>query len=333
MKKAVWHLIVWLTALGALGAASWHGGFWSIGAAQGAAGDLVIDWGPGILAGDPIFDVTDLVPGQTEERDVTVTNNDTVARTVGARGVQTAVVGGIGDALALVISADDVPVYGEGSGTGPKTLTDFFAATSPPQALEIVELPASDSVVITFAVSFTPEVGNFFQNKSVTFAITVGLAGAETEAPAECGEDFELTGEVIIGTATSDSLRGTAGNDLIFGLEGSDNLRGFGGNDCLVGGPGSDGLRGGDGNDVLVAGDGSDSLYGQGGNDLLLGGAGSDGLRGGDGNDELLGEAGNDSLRGEDGDDELSGGDGQDSARGGADFDTCIAESVRQCES
>lgn len=332
MKKTAFHLIIWLLALSALGAASWHSGFWSIGAAQGAAGDLVIDWGPGLVAGDPIFNVTGMVPGQMESRDVTVTNNATVARMVGARGEQTAVVGGIGDTLALVISAGGLPVYGEGSATGAKTLTDFFAATNPPQALEIIELPAGGSVVVTFAVTFTPEIGNFFQNKSVTFDITLGLAGAETEVPAECGDDFEVTGAVIVGTIGSDSLRGTAGNDLIFGLEGSDSIRGLGGDDCLAGGAGSDSLHGGEGEDVLLGGEGSDSLRGNEGDDRLFGGGGKDSLYGNAGSDQLNGEAGDDSLKGGTGNDVLTGGEGIDVARGEQDVDTCDAEIEKTCE-
>lgn len=351
MKKAVFHLIVWLMALGALGGAGWHSGWWSIDAAQGAAGDLLIDWGPGILAGEPIFNVTDMTPGQMEIREVTVTNNDTVTRTVGVRATQTAAVGGISDALAAVVSVDGTPVYGAGSAAGDKTLTELFLDSAAPGALALLDLPAGDTVTIEFKVTFDPTIGNFFQNKSVTFDITLGLAGAETEIPDECGGDnFDLTGEIIIGTAGSDNLRGTNRNDVIFGLEGSDKIKGGNGNDCLVGGPGSDSLYGENGDDVLLGGadsdslkggngrdelygnEGTDSLKGENGPDRLFGNDGVDSLRGGNGNDFLDGGEGGDSLKGENGNDELVGGAGVDSAKGGSGFDICSAEAVQQCE-
>ena len=66
--------------------------------------------------------------------------------------------------------------------------------------------------------------------------------------------------------------------------------------------------------------------------DIVLGEGGSDALEGGNGQDELWGGSGSDSLRGGDGNDYLNGEAGEDSGRGEGGIDTCIAESVRQCE-
>ena len=69
----------------------------------------------------------------------------------------------------------------------------------------------------------------------------------------------------------------------------------------LAGGPGDDVLYGTEGNDLLEGLGGNDTLYGLGGNDILSGGEGDDVLFGGAGNDWLDGGAGNDSLRGDSG--------------------------------
>lgn len=53
------------------------------------------------------------------------------------------------------------------------------------------------------------------------------------------------------GSNASESLNGTAINDVLATLGGSDTSRGFAGDDVLAGGDGSDTLYGGDGNDVL----------------------------------------------------------------------------------
>jgi Ca2+-binding RTX toxin-like protein len=118
----------------------------------------------------------------------------------------------------------------------------------------------------------------------------------------------------IFGTAASETLNGTAGNDAIYGFAGDDVLNGKAGNDRLFGGLGDDVLNGDEGNDSLDGGTGDDLLLGGSGNDQLFGRAGNDVLDGGSGNDQLLGESGDDVLLGSTGDDTLNGGAGTDIA-------------------
>lgn len=304
-----------------------RGGFWQGGTAY-AVGDLTIDWG--VPVGDPIFVVTDMVPGQLEERDVMVTNNAVVPRTVGVRSQQTANTG-IGDVLDIVVAVDGVPVYGAGSATGPQNLSQFFLATAAPDGMDLFDLDPSASATVTFGVMFNDQANNLFQARETVFDITLGVTGAAVMVPEECSH-IEFSGDPIIGTAGSDRLVGSAGNDLIFGLEGSDSIRGQGGDDCIVGGPGSDSLRGRDGNDVLFGNDDSDSLRGDDGEDVLFGGAGTDSLRGDGDADRAYGGDGDDSLRGGRGDDELVGGPGDDVARGQQGTDMCEAEVEHSCE-
>ncbi|MBD1833768.1 cadherin-like domain-containing protein [Cyanobacteria bacterium FACHB-472] len=114
--------------------------------------------------------------------------------------------------------------------------------------------------------------------------------------------------------AISETLVGTAQNDLI---------NGYGGHDTMSGGMGSDRIYGGDGNDNLI-GD-TTALTGTfGGDDLIWGGTGSDRIYGGYGNDMLYGEAGNDQIWGDVGNDLLIGGTGNDILTGGAGRDTFV---------
>lgn len=91
---------------------------------------------------------------------------------------------------------------------------------------------------------------------------------------------------------------GDAAGDIYFGIEGligsahSDSLRGTGGVDWIYGGAGADQIFGRAGNDYLIGEDGIDTLFGNEGDDALYGGAGNDYLLGGAGADFLIGEAG-----------------------------------------
>ena len=92
------------------------------------------------------------------------------------------------------------------------------------------------------------------------------------------------------GTAASETLTGSTGQDLIWGQ---------GGADTLIGGDGNDGLYSGEYvvgttttpdfiGDRLDGGDGSDQLTGGSGSDLLIGGAGTNYLGGGGGYDTAI---------------------------------------------
>src|SRR3989344_1420376 len=66
-----------------------------------AVGDLSIDWG--VPSGNPIFVVTNMAPGDMEQKDVAVTNGATSIRPVGVRGVETSETGDLSEVLDLVI--------------------------------------------------------------------------------------------------------------------------------------------------------------------------------------------------------------------------------------
>ena len=118
--------------------------------------------------------------------------------------------------------------------------------------------------------------------------------------------------ETINGSASNDLISGLAGDDTLNGLAGYDIIRGGAGNDIIDGGADDDQLYGGDGNDTIVGGTGNDYLYGEAGNDNLQGGDGADFISGGAGNDILIGGIGADKLLGGAGNDTLTGGLGAD---------------------
>ncbi len=106
---------------------------------------------------------------------------------------------------------------------------------------------------------------------------------------------------LILGTPSSEFLRGTNYNDIILGRGGNDIILGLGGNDFLFGDDGNDVVVGGSGNDFVSGGNGQDFLFGSSGNDTLDGGNGDDFLSGGTGYNLFIGSTGNDTLNGQDG--------------------------------
>lgn len=269
-----------------------------------ALGDLTINWG--VPSGDPIFVVNNMLPADSEQRDVDVTNNGSVLREVAVRGVKVSETLEFADILMIVIMEGVNTLY------GPKTLEQFFTDSLDPSGIFLSNLNPSDSKTYSFKVTFPAEAGNGYQNAEVIFDLTIGI---HTDVPSEC-QQINFSGDPIFGTSGSDKITGTPGNDLIFGLEGHDKIEGNLGDDCIVGGLGRDQLIGNDGNDVILGDEGDDSLEGGNGNDLMEGGSGNDSLDGGDGNDYMDGGVG-----------------GQDSGNGQNGIDTCNNfESQINCE-
>jgi Ca2+-binding RTX toxin-like protein len=306
-----------------------------------AVGDLEVNWG--VPDGQPIFVVTNMMPGEVENRNVIVTNNASSLRSVGVRGIET---GGttLKDVLEIVISQSGTDLYGGATGT--KTLTQFFADSGGPDGIPLSDLAAGTITTYNFEVTFPQTAGNEFQGTSVIFDLRIGIS---IELPAEC-EAIDLLPTPIIGTSKADTLTGTPGNDLILGLEGADIINGNSGDDCILGGSGADTINGNDGNDVIFGEEGADTINGNNGNDFISGGKGADTLRGQNGDDHLIGNEAADTLDGGNGDDILEGSEGADTLRGGngndvliggagvdyangnAGTDTCDAETEINCE-
>ncbi|MBI2021767.1 hypothetical protein HYS93_02695 [Candidatus Daviesbacteria bacterium] len=328
-----------------------------------AIGDLTVNWGIGSGDVGPIFNISNMAPGQTETRSVTVTNGAISNRPVGIKALKTTGLGGLENKLDVVISKGATDLYGGTLGT--KTLADFFSDSAGINFVSLTNLGPTASDTYDIKVTFDSGADNSFQNTSVTFDLKIGIAIA---VPTQCDNIAFSSAMPIFGTSGNNTLRGTSGNDLIFAFEGNDTVYGGGGDDCIVGGEGNDTLRGetgndrlfgeggndsliggvgndqifgGDGKDTIRGEDGNDQLEGGGGGDNILGGAGSDQIKGGSGNDTLSGESGNDNIEGNEDDDKLIGGagndqllgnDGSDSSNGQSGTDTCNSEIEISCE-
>ena len=295
-----------------------------LGRTTQAVGDLTINWG--VPAGQPIFMVENFLPGETEERIVTIFNGALSTKPIAVVGTKTEELKDLANVLEITVSQNGNDLYGGDLGTKP--LAQFFQESTIPNAIFLFNIDPGTSKQVKFKVKFKEDAGNTYQGAKVVFDIIIGLY---YQVPEEC-KDINFTRPPIFGTAGNNILRGTNGNDLIFGFGGSDIISGSNGNDCLVGGAGNDGIFGSNGDDVILGGEGNDYLDGSNGNDRIFGGEGNDVVDASNGNDYVEGNEGNDSLAGGNGNDILLGGPGNDVARGDLGSDHCEAELRLTCE-
>lgn len=247
-----------------------------------AVGDLVVDFG--VPPGQPIFNFPNMSPGDINIKNIIVTNNALEARPIGIKGIQTVQTGAISNAIYIVISKGPTDLYGGTSGTGPKTLAQFFTDSNTVNGIALSTILPNQDATYTIKTTFNILAGNELQSKSVTFDIKIGIT---IELPAQCNT-ITFSGNPIFGTQKNDILNGTSGNDLIIGFEGNDIISGNGGDDCIIGNSGNDIINAGNGNDKAFGNEGNDILNGEAGNDTLIGGTGNDIANGGVGNDTCV---------------------------------------------
>lgn len=290
-----------------------------------AVGDLTINWG--VPATAPIFTETNVLPGDSYNRVIKITNNAVESRVIGIKGLKTEGTNPQADAFQIVISQNGADLYGGNHVNGFKTLKDFFAQSNNILGLPLFEINPGDSDEIEITVTMKEKATSARANQTLIFDLTIGTT---IKLPEECQMNFD--GLVLEGTSDNDRLTGSSRNDLILGREGNDRIQGGGGADCILTGEGEDRAEGGTGNDVILGEEGEDRLEGRAQDDILIGGDEADLLDGGSGQDLLRGNGGNDILRGGSGDDSLSGDEAWDSLIGGSGQDTCRGEKMKQCE-
>ncbi|MDP3998523.1 MAG: calcium-binding protein [bacterium] len=283
-----------------------------------AVGDLNVDWG--VPDGQPIFTVSNFLPGDSETRTVQIVNGASIIKPVGIRGKLITELKDLSDILDFRISEGGTDLYG--GTTGEKTLADFFDESEGLEGIELFSINPGETRTINFTVKFPESAGNEFQNAGIVFDIIVGLA---VEVPEEC-RNINFSNSPIFGTEKRDVLNGTNGNDLIFAFEGNDVVNGSNGDDCIVGGAGNDILHGSNGQDVIFGNEGDDRIDGSNGDDLLFGGSGNDTINASNGNDQVEGGDGNDKIDGSNGNDTIYGGAGDDKIDGSNDRDLIYGE-------
>ena len=283
-----------------------------------AVGDLTVVWS--VPEGNPIFTVSNMAPGDSDEEDVQVTNDASSSRPVGIKANRTGGLGNLESVLNVVISEGTTDLYG--GTTGSKTLEDFFNESTSLEFIPLSDLGAGATTTYKIKVTFDSSAGNTFQNTSVIFDLIIGVG---FDLPAEC-ENLDLETTPIFGTSGNDNINGTSKNDLIITFEGNDRVLAKGGDDCIIGGTGNDQLRGETGNDVIFGNEDNDLLIGATGQDLIFGGSGNDDIRGENGEDNLFGEEGADTITGGNGQDSISGGSGNDNIKGENGNDTVTGD-------
>jgi len=273
-----------------------------------AVGDLNVDWG--VPDGQPIFEVPNFLPGDSETETVQIINGASTIRSVGVRGEWVSELKDLADVLDFRISEGGTDLYG--GTTGIKTLTNFFAESSGPDGIELFSVGPGETRTIDFTVSFPESAGDEFQNARIVFDIIIGIA---IDIPDVC-ESITFPNNPIFGTEKRDVLNGTDGNDLIIAFEGDDVVNAKAGDDCILGGADNDIIHGQNGNDIIFGDEGNDRLWGDNGKDKIYGGSGNDRI-----------EANND-------DDFADGGAGDDDVvDGGNGIDICLnAEKMTKCE-
>lgn len=272
-----------------------------------AVGDLTVTWqGAGTGDTGPMFTVTNMAPGDSSQKTITVTNGAASARPIAIKGVETSGTPSFPTVLNIQIKDGATVLY---SGT----LAQFFTDSLGPEGISLNTISPGGTKVYTVIVTFSEGAGNEYQNAEVVFDFVIGIA---VDLPEACERLLPPGKFPIFGTSGNDFIKGTLKNDVIVTFEGNDRVLASLGDDCIVGGPGNDELRGEVGNDIILGNDGNDFIAGGTNNDLIEGGAGNDTLRGEDGVDQIEGQDGNDTITGGNGNDNINGGTGLDKIDG-----------------
>ncbi len=179
MKKRILRIIILISVVS--GIVALNGGFkdYFNPSTVRAFGDLLVNFH--VPPGTPIFNESNIAPGFSETKPVDVTNNGIVSRFVSVRGIRKNGNGTnpkIETALDFVIKNGSTAVYGNGSPTGPKTISDFFQDSLNTNGIMLNNISPTNFDTYNFIVTFPTLAGNAFQGKSVVFDLTFGVITA-----------------------------------------------------------------------------------------------------------------------------------------------------------
>lgn len=247
-----------------------------------------------------------------------------------------------------------VRVEGGQQGAGGDTLVITSGSASSFQVIDLSNVTGDQNLTRDTQNAKVGPVVQGFENVDAS-AATIGVnitALDRTSVTNNGGVASTISGSVILGGTSRDTLNGGNGADSINGGDGNDIINGGAGNDTLLGGAGDDSINGGDGNDTIWDGAGNDTILGGAGNDTIYVEAGVNSVDGGADNDTItlkadqgtatvastvLGGAGNDTIilnevtaasrvfvSGGVGHDTITAGLGVETVNGGAGNDTII---------
>lgn len=344
MKRRILNLMLILIIIGLAGYHS--GAFNSLfkPSSAYAVGDLTVNWG--VPLGQPIFNINNIAPGDVETHVVNVSNGAPTGRPVAVRGILTNQTQNLGTVMDIVIQDGGTDVYGGTSGTGLKTLAEFFSDSASMSGIPLSMINPGGNKNYSFIVTFQQSAGNEFQNANIVFDLHIGIS---FDLPVAC-QNTNFPNGPIFGTVGNDRINGTLKNDLIITFDGNDNVSSGNGNDCIVSGNGNNSLDGGNGKDLIISGNGINTFDGGNENDIIVavdgnnkvdGGNGDDQINVGNGNNNIDSGNGNDQVNTGNGINKILGGNGNDnlitvgnssSVDGGNGIDTCVANVKKKCE-
>lgn len=125
---------------------------------------------------NPLFGVTNFLPGDTIVRTVTVTNTGSETKDVYIEMVNV-VDGGLGPMMTVAVTDPAILFSG--------TLAELDAANEQ----FLTSLAPGASKVYTFTLYFLPQAGNEYQLKSLRFDFCVGFAGGQYECDTTPDDD------------------------------------------------------------------------------------------------------------------------------------------------
>src|SRR3989344_1340205 len=274
---------------------------------------------------NPVFIVTNMLPGDEIEKEFNVKNDSPDNVDVVMKGIKTTETQEFADILEIIIGeVADADIFG--GTTGFKTLEDFFVEGN----ISLGNVPAGGDRDFRVKVLFPSSAGNEYQNALVIFDIEWRTV---IDLPDECQELEGIVTEIVEGTEGDDNIHATTAPELILAKGGNDKVDASSGSDCVVLGDGNDYVRSESGNDIVLGGNGNDKIISGSGNDTVYGGPGNDNISTGSGADKAYGGEGDDKISTGSGNDYADGESGVDNISGGSGTDTCLnEETASSCE-
>lgn len=137
-----------------------------------AAGDLDITW-DGVPDGDPIFVVSNMLPGDEAEKEIEIMNTGSVTHIVAVKGTKTSEQKSFAEILDIEITENSNFLFG-GPGD-PKKLEDFFNDSLAENEIFLSILSPGESETYSVKVKFPWDAGNEYQDAEVVFDLSIGI--------------------------------------------------------------------------------------------------------------------------------------------------------------
>lgn len=136
------------------------------------AANLEVDFGsPAVAEGAPVFTVQNMLPGDTEERQITVKNTTNSPISISIVSEKISETKNFADILDVHLYKNTTHYYG---GPTAKKLEQFFTDSMSPTGLFLFTLPGNSQTDFYFNIHFPSESGNEYQLAEVVFDLVIG---------------------------------------------------------------------------------------------------------------------------------------------------------------